>query len=525
MRGEVHDPRAYALGGVAGHAGLFSTAEDLARWCRMLLAGGTLDGRRILSASSAAAMLRPTWLADGSGGRTLGLDADTGYSSARGDVFPRGASAGHTGFTGTSLWLDPETSGYVILLASRLHPAGEGSVRELRRSVATAAALALRPTHEAGGVLTGADVLARESRDRLSGRHVALITNTTGRTREGERTVDLIARSGGAELVCLMTPEHGFHAALDGAVADGVDESTGLPVYSLYGETQRPTAAMLEGVDTLVFDVQDAGVRFYTYATTLGYVMEAAAEHGLDVVVLDRPNPIGFLPVAGPCADADRLAFVAYAPMPVLHGLTVGELAVLYRDVYGADCGLEVVRCEGWKRSMTWDQTGLPWIDPSPNLRNPTQALLYPGIALLEFCDVSVGRGTDEPFERLGAPWIDGLRLAAALNAAELPGLAFVGIEFTPDASRFAGQRCGGVHVDVTDRAAVRPVEAGLTIAWHLNRLFPDAFDIARVDLLLRNHASWEALLTCEDPRTLPTSWSADLEAFLEQRERCLLYE
>jgi uncharacterized protein YbbC (DUF1343 family)/CubicO group peptidase (beta-lactamase class C family) len=525
MRGEVHDPRAFALGGVAGHAGLFSTAEDLARWCRMLLAGGTLEGRRVLSREATAAMLTPTWLPDGSAGRTLGLDADTRYSSARGGLFPRGASVGHTGFTGTSLWLDPQTGGYVVLLASRLHPDGEGSVGELRSAVATAAARALRPAPPDVGVLAGADVLAREGCARLRGRRVALVTNTTGRTREGERTVDLLARAEGVELVCLMSPEHGLYAAIEGDVADAVDAPTGLPVWSLYGATKRPTERMLAGVDTIVFDVQDAGVRFYTYATTLGYVMEAAAERGLRVVVLDRPNPIGFLPPAGPCADAERLDFVAYAPIPIVHGLTLGELARLYRDELGVRCELEVVPCQGWERAMAWEDTGLTWVDPSPNLRNPTEALLYPGVALVEFCDVSVGRGTDEPFERLGAPWIDGPRLAAALNASGLPGLAFSAVQFTPRASRFEGERCSGVHVDVTDRAAVRPVEAGLAIAWHLLRLHPDAFDVERVDVLLRSRRAWEALMTVADPADLPALWSEELAAFREARERCLLYD
>jgi len=525
MRGEVHDPRAWALGGVAGHAGLFSTAEDVARWCRMLLNGGELGGKRVLAPEAAKALLTPSWLPDKSGGRTLGLDADTTYSSPRGAVFPRGRSVGHTGFTGTSLWLDPETDGYVILLTSRLHPDGKGSVNELRKAVATAAGRALRPEQPRPEVLTGADVLAREGCARLRGKRVALVTNATGRTSAGERTADLLARAEGVELVLLMTPEHGLQATSDGAIADSVDEATGLPVYSLYGATQRPTPAMLAGVDTLVYDIQDAGVRFYTYETTLGYVMEAAAAQGLSVVVLDRPNPIAWLEPAGPCADPDQLDFVAYRPIPVVHGMTVGELALMYRDVYGVDCKLEVVRCEGWRHSMAWEQTGLEWLDPSPNLRNPTQALLYPGIALLEFCNVSVGRGTDEPFERLGAPWIDGRRLAEALNAARLPGLAFVAIEFTPQSSRFADEGCGGVHIDVTDRAAVRPVEAGLAIAWHLNRLHGADFEIARLDLLLKSQRTWEALLTCSDPRELTGLWVEGLERFRAARERCLLYD
>jgi uncharacterized protein YbbC (DUF1343 family) len=530
LRGEVHDPRAAALDGVAGHAGLFSTADDLARWCRMLLAGGELDGRRVLSRESAAAMLEARWLPGGSGGRTLGLDCDTAFSSARGATFPRGVSVGHTGFTGTALWMDPTTRVYCIVLTSRLHPNGEGDVRELRRDVATLAAeLTLARDAAARGPLkrvsTGADVLARESCARLRGRKVALLTNRTGRTREGERTLDLLRRCEGVELVCAMTPEHGFDAALEGAVEDTLDTASGVKLFSLYGKTRRPTREMLGDADTLVFDVQDVGARFYTYATTLGYAMEAAAEFGLRVVVLDRPNPLAWLGAQGPLADPERLDFVAYRPIPVLHGLTLGELARLYREHFGVRCELEVVPCEGWTRSMTWSDTGLVWRDPSPNLRNPTQALLYPGVALLEFTNVSVGRGTDEPFERFGAPWIDGPRLANALNELALPGLRFTPLEFTPSASRFAGELCRGVHVEVVERAAVAPVAAGLAMAWTLLRLHGESFEVAKVDVLLRNHAAWEALLRARTAAELPDGDGPEFDAFLAARKNVLLYE
>ena len=306
MRGEVHDPRAWALGGVAGHAGLFSTAADLSRWCRAILAGGSLDGARVLAPASVAAMTRPRWLADGTGGRALGFDVDTGYSSARGAVFPRGASFGHTGFTGTSLWLDPGSAAYVILLTNRVHPDGEGKVVGLRRAVASAVARALHPARAEPAVLTGVDVLARGGFRVLAGRRVGLISNVTGRDRSGARTADVLAAAEEVDLVALFSPEHGFQARLEGAVDDARDAATGLAILSLYGETRRPTAEMLAGIDTLVFDIQDVGTRFYTYASTLGHAMQAAAEHGARVVVLDRPNPITGTRVAGRAAASQH---------------------------------------------------------------------------------------------------------------------------------------------------------------------------------------------------------------------------
>ena len=529
MRGEVHDPRAFALGGVAGHAGLFSTADDLGRWCRMVLGGGALGGRRVLGAQTVAEMTRPRWLPDGTGGRSLGFDVDSVYSSARGDVFPRGASFGHTGFTGTSLWLDPESRSYVILLTNRVHPDGSGKVVGLRRAVASAAAsavgMALRGPPPEPAVLTGADVLAAETCARLVGRRVGLVTNATGATRDGRRTVDVLFEAEGVQLAALFAPEHGPSASLEGELEHGVDGATGLPLYSLYGETRRPTGPMLEGLEVLVFDLQDVGVRFYTYPSTLLYAMQAAAEHGVAVLVLDRPNPIAPLGVRGPCADGSRLSSISPSPIPLVHGMTLGELARFFAGEHGIDCELEVVPCRGWSRDMWWEDTGLPWIAPSPNLRNPTQALLYPAIGLLEGANLSVGRGTDEPFERLGAPWIDGVRLAAALNRAPIAGLAFTPIEFTPDAGPHEGEVCGGVHVALTDRRAYRPVRAGLAIGWHLGRLFSRELAVERMDARLLHRATWEAWMTSDDPRQLPALWREELAAFEQRRRPYLLYE
>jgi uncharacterized protein YbbC (DUF1343 family)/CubicO group peptidase (beta-lactamase class C family) len=522
MRGAVHDPRAFALGGVAGHAGLFSTADDVARWCRMLLAGGELDGVRVLETRTVQAMLTPRVLPDGAGSRTLALDCHTSYSGARGEIFPRGASFGHTGFTGTSLWLDPASLGYVVALSNRVHPDGKGETRELRRAVADAAARALRETDP---VLVGADVLARESCARLRGRKVALLTNRTGRTSRGVRTIDLLASADGVELVCILAPEHGLGARAEGAIANEIDRPTGLPIHSLYGTTRKPTPEMLAGCDTLVVDLQHVGTRIYTYDSTLAYAMESAGSLGLRVVVLDRPDPLALAQPQGPLADPDRLDFTSNRPVPLAHGLTLGERARLEREHFGVACELEVVACEGWRRSMRWAETGLEWQDPSPNLRNDTQVLLYPGIALLEATNVSIGRGTDQPFERFGAPWIDGVVLARALNARRIEGLELLPLRFTPSASTFRGESCGGVQVVVTDRSKVRAVEAGLAIARTLRDLFGTAFEFERVDRLLRDRETYAALSSGMRIEDIAASWTKDLAEFEAAAAKVRLYE
>jgi uncharacterized protein YbbC (DUF1343 family) len=311
---------------------------------------------------------------------------------------------------------------------------------------------------------------------------------------------------------------------VDEKVSNTVDPKTGLKVFSLYGPTTRPTDEMMEGVDTIVYDIQDVGARFYTYITTLGYCMEAAARHKARMVVLDRPNPITGLIVDGPLADQDSLGFTAYMPMPVAHGMTVGELASMYNHEMHIGCDLSVVRLEGWKRTMWYDETGLTWVNPSPNMRNLTQALLYPGVCLLEAANVSVGRGTDQPFETFGAPWIDGRKLAGALNGADLPGLRFVPIEFTPASSKFKGQTCQGVYILVTDRSGVEPVRAGLVMAWTLKSLFGEKFQVDRVGHLLRSAEVLDALEKTRRPETLPRLWRGSLVQFKAIREAYLLY-
>lgn len=516
--GRVHDPRARALGGVAGHAGLFASARDLARFCRMILGRGDLDGRRVLAPETVEAWTRIHPFADGA--RTCGFDADTGLSSARGRRFTRRSTFGHTGFTGTMLWIDPEHGVFVVMLTNRLH-AGSRSVVPLYREVSTAAAEALLGPE---GVLTGIDVLVRDGFAALAGRRVGLITNHTGIDARGRSTATLLHEAENVTLVALFSPEHGIAGRREGKIGDAVDEATGLPVHSLYGETRRPTAEMLEGLDTLVFDIQDVGTRFYTYISTMGHAMEAAGEHGLLFVVLDRPNPIAPLGADGPLADRDRLAFTAYRPLPLTHGMTVGELATLFVSRFGVACDLRVVTMEGYTHRLWFDQTGQRWVDPSPNMRNPTQAVLYPAVGLLEASNLSVGRGTDEPFERLGAPWIDGRELARRLNGAALPGLRFVPIAFTPDASKYKGEQCEGVHIIVTDRSAVAPARTGLTLAWTLHRLYTGDFRAEAVLTLLANRAVQGAWPAAADPAALAETWAKPLAGFRDDRARHLLY-
>ena len=524
LRGEVHDPRARALGGVAGHAGLFSTAMDLGRWCRMLLAGGALEGTRILSTDTVALMLRPSWLPDGTGGRALGLDADSVYSSPRGDLFPRGRSFGHSGFTGPSLWFDQDSEVYVVFLCSRLHPHPDQSVIGLRREVSSAVAAAFLPPADVPAVLTGADVLARNGCASLVGQRVGLLTHSAGRIRTGERTLDLLAGHPNLDLVRVFTPEHGLTSSVEGHVPDGLDGKQGVAIRSLYGEQRRPDAADLEDLDLVVVDLQDVGVRFYTYATTVGYVMEACARTGTAMLILDRPNPIAFLGPRGPRADPDRLGFISYQPTPVAHGLTLGELCLYFRSELELDLDLKVLAMEGWERGMTWEDTELPWRNPSPNLRNTRQALLYPMVGLLEGCNLSVGRGCDEPFEQFGAPWLVGGNLAADLNGLGLAGVRFVDIEFTPASSRFEGEACAGVHLVVTHEREFEPVLSGLAIAWQLDRGYSRSFRTDQADARMLNHRVWEDMRRATDPRALKDSWTGELAAYWRSTEPHRLY-
>jgi uncharacterized protein YbbC (DUF1343 family) len=521
LRGEVHDPRARRMSGVAGHAGLFGTADDLAVYSRMILDGGTYIDNRILSPESVRLMTQPRRVPGGQ--RALGWDVRTRYSSNRGERF---GGFGHTGFTGTSLWIDPPSRTAVIVLTNRVHPNGKGNVVRLRSQIATivADAIIAPPFPETQTVRTGIDMLKREGFKRLAGRRVGLVTNHTGVDGDGVSTIDLLHKAPGVKLVALFSPEHGIRGELDRLVSDGTDERTGLPVYSIYGKNRRPTTAQLHGIDTLVYDIQDIGCRFYTYLTTLGYVLETAAEYKLRVVVLDRPNPIGGVAIEGPMLGKKFESFVAYHPLPVRHGLTLGELALLFNKERKIGASLEVIEMEGWRREDLFDRTGLVWRNPSPNMRSLTAALLYPGIGLLETTNVSVGRGTDRPFEVIGAPWLDGRRLAVELIRARLPGMRFVPTEFTPSSSTYAKKPCGGVQLYIDDWGRFESLRIGLTIAATLRQLYPKEWKTERYNVLLCNAEMLSAIEKGEPAEKLLKLAAKDVIAFEEIRRKYLRY-
>jgi uncharacterized protein YbbC (DUF1343 family) len=375
-------------------------------------------------------------------------------------------------------------------------------------------------------VLTGIDVLARDGFEPLAGQRVGLITNHTGLSRDGHSTIELLHHADTVDLVRLFSPEHGPRGELDvPAIEDGVEGTTGIPVISLYGEHRRPTAAMLEGLDTLVFDIQDIGTRFYTYVSTMGNAMLSAAENGKRFVVLDRPNPINGRDVAGPLLDDGKQSFVGFHTLPVRHGMTVGELAIMFRDELGLDLDLHVVRAEGWTRDAWFDETGLTWVNPSPNMRSLTAANLYPGIGLLETTNLSVGRGTATPFELIGAPWLDAERLAATLNQLDLAGIEFSPVHFTPDASTFANEPCHGVRFRLTDRERFEPVTTGLAIAAVLRRDYREHWETGRYIRLLGNDAALDTLLNGGTAADIAASYAGGLAAFIRRRARYLLYD
>ena len=554
LRGLVHDPSARQMGGIAGHAGLFSTADDTAKFAQALLNGGAPVWSRLTVEKMTTPQQPPNMTVL----RGLGWDIDSPFSSNRGELLPVG-SYGHTGFTGTSLWIDPTTDTYIVILTNAVH-VKNGNVITLRTEVATAVAAALelnpaeaqrvrvaritgynellaaarRITVRNGQVKTGIDQLEERNFDALkvpgiAKPRVGVITNQTGVDSQGQRTIDVLAKATQVRLTAIFSPEHGAQGTADSTdVGNSTDAATGVPVFSVYGDSdakRRPTAEQMKSVDVLVFDIQDAGTRFYTYETTLGYFLEAAAKAGKPIVVLDRPNPLNGAYVQGPVSDGLLESFVNYHSVPIRHGMTIGELAKLFNAERRINANLTVIPMKGWMRGDWYDSTGLRWVNPSPNLRSVDAATLYPGVALIEGTNVSVGRGTDTPFQIVGAPWIKSTELAAYLNARLISGVRFVPTEFTPTSSTNAGKLCGGVQVMVVNREILDSPELGIELAAALHKLYPGEFEISKMNALLANQGAFVALQNGRDPRRIAEDWRDGLEKFLPVRAKYLLYQ
>ncbi|MFL7810297.1 MAG: exo-beta-N-acetylmuramidase NamZ domain-containing protein [Anaerolineae bacterium] len=382
-------------------------------------------------------------------------------------------------------------------------------------------------------VRTGLECILQDRSDLIAGRRIGLVTSASAVTADVTSAADALGAVG--TLAALLAPEHGLAAhEADGAqVNSAIDAHTGLSLYSLYGETKVPTAAMLSGIDVLVFDIQDVGARFYTYIWTLSYVLEAAAEHDVPVIVLDRPNPIDGLTLEGPLLEPGYASFVGRYLLPLRHGMTVGELARMFDAEQGLGADLTVVPMDGWQREMWYDQTGLPWVPPSPAMPKLETAIVYPGTCLLEGTNVSAGRGTATPFELIGAPWIDAYRLAAALNGLFLPGVRFRPASFRPWADKHAGATCQGVYLHVLNREAFRPLSAGLHIVSVLHSLWPQAFEWLETswegrpphfDLLIGNGWVRQWIDEGRPVDEIVAQWSGTLAQFAQQRQPYLLY-
>jgi uncharacterized protein YbbC (DUF1343 family) len=563
LRGVVHDPTARRMGGVAGDAGIFSTADDLAIFAQALLDGG----RGVLTPATIAKMTSPQQPVNGTTLRGFGWDIDSPLSSNRGELLPVGGY-GHTGFTGTSLWIDPATKTYIVLLTNAVHmnvvppqKKEKGSAASLRTKVATAvaAALALDPAEAEkmriatitgynemqsaarklavrnGNVKTGIDVLEETKFAALhpsrggAPRSIGLLTNQTGVDSEGRRTIDVLANVPGISLDAIFSPEHGVTGTLDTTdVKNTKDAVTGVEVYSVYGAKdalRRPPPDILKRLDAVVIDVSDAGARFYTYEATTGYFLEAAAKAGVEVIILDRPNPITGSFVQGPVSDEGQEKLTNYFPEPIRHGMTLGELAKMVNAERHIGARLNVVAMEGWQPGDWFDSTGLTWVNTSPNLRDLNEATLYPGVGMIEGTNVSVGRGTDTPFEVVGSPWIKGGELAAYLNGRDIQGVRFVPVVFTPSSSNFAGEPCKGVNLLVLDRNTLDSPELGIELASALHKLYPNEYKLERMAELLVNQAVFEAIVAGEDPRRIAEDWQERLEGFVRLREKYLLYK
>jgi uncharacterized protein YbbC (DUF1343 family) len=373
---------------------------------------------------------------------------------------------------------------------------------------------------------TGIDVLEEQHFAALRRKRVGLITNQTGVDAKGRRTIDVLAHAEGVKLVAVFSPEHGVAGKVeDTGVVNSLDSTTGLPIYSLYGETRRPTQQMLANVDALVFDIQDAGVRFYTYITTMGYAMEEAAKRHIGVFVLDRPNPLGGEVIEGPMLDQDRLSFVGYFPMPVRYAMTIGELAQMFNAENKIGADLHIIAMDDWHRSEIFADTGLKWIPPSPNLRTLDETFLYPGIEPLQAGGVSVGRGTIKAFEFVGAPWLEpSAEFADELEGRQLPGVRFFAAGIIPLGGPYAGQMCHGAFVFVTDPATFRSARLGIELADALHRMFPAKFQLDKTIFLIGSQSTIERIKRKDAPANIIADWEPDLEKFRVMRQKYLLY-
>ena len=522
------------MGGVAGHAGLFTTADDLAKYCEMMLGLGERAGVRIFSPLTVRKFTSPATPPDQPVLRGLGWDIDSPYSSNRGELYPIG-SYGHTGFTGTSVWMDPSTNSFVILLTNVVHPKRGKSLSSLRSRIATIVAASLNidapgviltgynealgsrrvvePNHN---VLTGLDVLEQQNFAPLKGKRIGLITNQTGLDRQGRRNVDAMVAAG-VKVTALFSPEHGIGGKEDREdESDSKDSATGLPIWSLHDNGRfRMTPKMLNGVDALVYDIQDAGARFYTYSCTMLYAVEEAGKTHHPIYVLDRPDPVTGVHVEGPILDSDLQSFVGCYAMPIRHGLTLGELATMANAERKFNADLHVIKMKGWSRDDWFDSTGLAWTDPSPNMRSLNAATLYDGVAMLEAAkNLSVGRGTDAPFEQIGADWIHGPELAQFLNGRSIPGVRVYATRFEPASSNFKGKLIEGVRFVIVNREQFNSVRLGLELAYALQKLYPGKIDFEACRLLIGNRKTIEAIKSGADPRTIEQDLEPGIQSF-----------
>ncbi len=547
MRGVVDDPTARYMGGVAGDAGLFTTADDLAKYASMLLGNGEFEGTRIFDTATVKKFTEPATPADQPILRALGWDMDSPFASNRGELYPIG-SFGHTGYTGTSMWMDPVTNSFVIVMTNVVHPKHGHSLSSFRSRIATAVAahygmampntvaltgyvetITMAGVHRViarnGQTLTGLDVLEQQSFADLKGKRIGLITNQTGLDRQGSRNVDAML-SAGVKVVKLFSPEHGIRGDRDSEVTNGRDDKTGLPVVSLYRPNERRlTAQQLEGTDAIVFDIQDVGARFYTYSCTMLYALEASAKAHRAFYVLDRPNPITGTHVEGPVLERPLESFVGCLDLPVRHGMTFGEIASMANAEQHWEADLHIVKMSNWQRGDWFDSTELSWVNPSPNMRSLNAALLYPGIAMLEAdTNYSVGRGTDAPFEQIGADWIQGQVLAGALNARFIPGVRMYPTRFRPTESNFAGREIEGVRFVITDREAFDSTRLGIELAAALQKLYPGKLDFEKCRFLIANSETVNELKTNGDAGEIWSQAEAGAAQFAARRKPFLLY-